>query len=76
MERLAQWLFPTTEAPRFRRGTSVLLGLSCSIVVTAGLNTLYLSWQNKLKRKAVEEGRLGRFEGVTGDRQVGFVYIP
>ena len=50
-----RWLFPTTEAPRFHRGTSIALGLTVVIFVFAIINSLYLAWTNKRQGKTVAE---------------------
>jgi hypothetical protein len=85
------WLFPTTEAPRYHRGTSVLLSLSCVIALFAALNTLYLSRENRKKAAQIAEmsagdngaGEKGVDLGASatlsddgeGDRNVHFTYI-
>lgn len=74
---LSTWLFPTNEAPRYHRGTSVLLGLSAAICFWTVLNMLYLHHQNRKRAAAngVEEDNSDVNDGVLGDRSVHFKYI-
>ncbi|KLT42605.1 MFS general substrate transporter, partial [Cutaneotrichosporon oleaginosum] len=51
---LSTWLFPK---PPFNKGTDVLLALSASIVLWAGLNMAYLGYENKKRARA------GGYEG-------------
>jgi hypothetical protein len=72
-------MFPTTEAPRFQRGTSILLGVSVAQAVFAAINSAYLYFQNKKKDKLIAEreqggGSASLYDGV-GDRSLGFKYI-
>lgn len=73
-------MFPTTESPRFQRGTSILLGVASAQAVFAVINSTYLYFENKKKDRLLAEreqgGGLGdgSFHGV-GDRSLGFKYI-
>jgi hypothetical protein len=74
-----RWMFPTTEAPRFQRGTSILLGVASAQAVFAIINSAYLYSQNKRKERLLakreQSGGAGSlYEGV-GDRSLGFKYI-
>jgi MFS family permease len=69
---LSTWLFPTTEAPRFIRGTSVLLGLACVIVAASVANMLYLARENRVKRQRVGSEMVHPGEG---DRNISYRYI-
>ncbi|CAD6569028.1 MAG: hypothetical protein CYPHOPRED_003028 [Cyphobasidiales sp. Tagirdzhanova-0007] len=73
---LSTWLFPTSEAPRYHRGTSILLGLSSSIIVVSLVNTIYLKWQNQKKARALEQGAISDREGRRGDKKLEFEYFP
>ncbi|WWD06422.1 hypothetical protein V865_004512 [Kwoniella europaea PYCC6329] len=44
---LSTWLFPTTDAPRYKKATWTAMGLSISIVVLAIMNSIFLAIQNK-----------------------------
>lgn len=65
---LSTWLFPTTDAPRYRTATWTALGLTVSIVVLAGVNSVYLRRENT--QKARLEGARGE-----GDKDPAFRYI-
>lgn len=75
-------MFPTTESPRFRRGTGILLGLSSAMAVFAIINSLYLYFANKKKDRELAsrgtdaEGKPLRneYDGV-GDVSPHFKYI-
>jgi hypothetical protein len=71
-------MFPTTESPRFQRGTSILLGVSAAQAVFAAMNTAYLHFQNKKKERLLAERAQGSgaevYDG-TGNRSLGFKYI-
>ncbi|KAK7056659.1 hypothetical protein VNI00_002376 [Paramarasmius palmivorus] len=45
------WLFPTKEGPKFVKTTILNLVFSAGIVVLVGVNALYLSRQNKMKKE-------------------------
>jgi hypothetical protein len=62
------WLFPTTEAPRYHRGTSILLSLASVIAFFAMLNTLYLMRENR--KKATRIAALGQQEGARASGSV------
>lgn len=75
---LSTWLFPTTEAPDYRKATSILLGLSCSMMVMACLNMAYLGAMNKRRK---QRGGFDLANGAMddaatlGDRSVHYKYI-
>ena len=64
---LSTWLFPTTDAPRYRKATWTALGLTISIVTFAVINSLYLARENKKKSRLERHGE--------GDRDSSFKYI-
>lgn len=78
-------MFPTTDGPRFHRGTGILLGLSSTLIVFAALNSAYLYWRNQqkerilLERAGMDRHGDGSFEGSMvdgkGDESVHFRYI-
>lgn len=81
-------MFPTTDGPRFHRGTGILLGLSAALTVFAALNSAYLHWRNKQRERVLlqaasasagydgESAGSRRVEGVgEGDENVNFRYI-
>ncbi|KAF5391363.1 hypothetical protein D9757_001856 [Collybiopsis confluens] len=45
------WLFPSKEAPNFRRATIINITFSLLIILGAGLNAFYLDYMNKQKIK-------------------------
>jgi hypothetical protein len=71
---MTSWLFPTTEAPRYRKATSILIGLSSAMVILAVINSFYLHQQNRKRSR----GQLDRDSFVNsgqGDNSVHFKYI-
>ena len=64
---LSTWLFPTTDAPRYRKATWTAMGLTVSIVVFAVVNSVYLAWENKKKLRLEVKGE--------GDKDPSFKYI-
>ena len=64
---LSTWLFPTTDAPRYRKATWTALGLTISIVTFAVINSLYLARENKKKSRLERHGE--------GDRDSSLKYI-
>jgi hypothetical protein len=71
---MSRWLFPTTEAPRYRKATSVLIGLASAMVVLAIVNSLYLHRQNGIRAKARQNGD-GIESHLQGDKSIHFKYI-
>ena len=65
---LSTWLFPTTDAPRYRTATWTALGLSLSIAVLAVINSLYLARENRRKASS-------NLQRAAGDRDPSFKYI-
>jgi MFS family permease len=65
---LSTWLFPTTDAPRYRTATWTTLGFSISIVVLAAMNSVFLTRENR--RKARQES-----DRDEGDKDPSFKYI-
>ncbi|KAJ4494769.1 MFS general substrate transporter [Lentinula edodes] len=49
------WLFPTSEAPRYRKTTIINLTFTILIIVGAGINSLLLNHMNKQKVKRRDE---------------------
>lgn len=75
---LSTWLFPRHEGPNYRKATSLLLGLSCALIVMACLNMLYLSVINKTrKRRGGFDLANGAMDDAAtlGDRSVHYKYI-
>jgi hypothetical protein len=68
------WLFPTTEAPRYHRGTSILLSLASVMAFFAMLNTLYLMRENRTK--AARIAALGQQEGAMASGSVKTTKAP
>jgi hypothetical protein len=79
-------MFPTTDGPRFHRGTGILLGLSAALTVFAALNSAYLDWCNKKRERVLRAMAGGETEsgevsvghsgvGGKGDESVHFKYI-
>jgi hypothetical protein len=72
-------MFPTTESPRFQRGTSILLGVSSALAAFAAMNSAYLFFENKKKerllRERAESGEDVRAYDGVGNRSLGFKYI-
>ena len=71
---IRSWLFPTTEAPRYRKATSILIGLSSAMVVLAIVNSFYLHQQNRRRHRARLDGDLVDNSG-QGDTSIHFKYI-
>ncbi|RSH90376.1 hypothetical protein EHS25_000981 [Saitozyma podzolica] len=71
---LSTWLFPTTEAPRYHRGTSILLSLASVMAFFAMLNTLYLMRENRTK--AARIAALGQQEGAMASGSVKTTKAP
>lgn len=71
---LSTWLFPTTDAPRYIKGTSILLGLACVMAILIVLNFLYLTAMNRKKATARAQGR-DNFCFGDDDRRLDFEYI-
>lgn len=75
---LSTWLFPTTEAPDYKRATSILLALCIAMIMFAGLNMAYLGWHNR-KRAAAGGFEKGGPElddqADLGDKSVHFKFI-
>lgn len=71
---VSTWLFPTTEAPRYTRGTSVLLAMTIVAIVLSGLNSLWLYRENSKKAKAISRGEEVEIFG-KGDRRTDFKYM-
>ncbi|KAL8287347.1 hypothetical protein RQP46_003799 [Phenoliferia psychrophenolica] len=78
---MSTWLFPSTDAPLYRRGTIVNLSMAIMTGAFAGLNLLYLRYANKqkeLRREALKtgEGQGGEVgkSGAEGDRHPEFIY--
>lgn len=72
-------MFPSTERPRFRTGTTVLLALSIVMVFVSALNSLYLHWANQKKARILasrgeQSPGHGEHDGV-GDKSLHFKYI-
>lgn len=65
---LSTWLFPTTDAPRYRTATWTALGLSLSIAALAVINSLYLARENRRKVNS-------NLQRAAGDRDPSFKYI-
>jgi hypothetical protein len=65
---LSTWLFPTTDAPRYRTATWTAMGLSLSIAVLAVVNSLYLARENRAKARSGSHR-------AAGDRDPSFQYI-
>lgn len=65
---LSTWLFPTTDAPRYRTATWTALGLSLSIAALAVINSLYLALENRRKVSS-------NLQRAAGDRDPSFKYI-
>ena len=71
----ASWLFPTTEAPRYHKATSILIGLSTCMVFFAVINSVYLASENRQRIKKSLEQTDGTFDPGEGDRHIKFRYI-
>lgn len=71
---LSTWLFPTTERPRFIRGTTTLLVLTLVMAALITCNSLYLFYMNKKKAKAIREGQDSEVFG-KGDLRLDFKYM-
>jgi len=71
---LSTWLFPTTERPRYIRGTSTLLGLTVAMIALILTNSLWLWNENRRKRKAADQGHSDEHFGI-GDRKISFKYM-
>jgi len=73
---LSTWLFPGKEAPRYHKGTSVLLAMSLCMPVFALLNTGQLYLENKRRAKLRDAGHVDDVQaGEIGDRSVNFKLI-
>ncbi|WRT63133.1 uncharacterized protein IL334_000036 [Kwoniella shivajii] len=74
---LSTWLFPTTDAPRYKKATWTALGLSVSIVVLAVANSAFLSLQNKNRDSAPAENLEDSVDSLDGlgDKEPRFRYI-
>lgn len=71
-----RWLFPAKDAHNhYRRGTSVLLGLSAAIVLWASLNMLYLGRENKKRAKLGGLDKGGDDDLEAGDKSIHFRYL-
>lgn len=71
---LSTWLFPTTEGPRYLKGTRILLGLTVAMIALIITNSLYLFTMNKKKAKAIKEGQHPEVFG-KGDLRTDFKYM-
>ncbi|KAM0749079.1 MFS general substrate transporter [Meredithblackwellia eburnea MCA 4105] len=80
---MSTWLFPTNEAPSYRRGTIVNLSMALMTALFGAINLLYLSYANKQKEErrqrmtgmGEEDTVVARKEGeIEGDRHVDFTY--
>jgi len=71
---IRSWLFPTTETPRYRKATSILIGLSSAMVVLAIVNSFYLHQHNRRRHRARLDVDLAD-NGGQGDKSVHFQYI-
>lgn len=80
---LSTWLYPRKEAPYYRRGASVNLGMVCWQIVAAGVLVWYLVGRNGekesqpervVKRAGVEGKGIEEEYKVLGDRHPGFRY--
>lgn len=71
---LISWLFPTTESPRFIRGTSTLLGLAVAMAALICINSMYLIYMNRKKSSHISQGQDNEVLG-EGDLRLDFKYI-
>ncbi|BEJ10861.1 hypothetical protein CspHIS471_0102830 [Cutaneotrichosporon sp. HIS471] len=75
---LSTWLFPTTEAPNYKRGTSILLALCVGMGIFSAANMVFLAWKNR-KRAAMGAFDKGGPElddqAELGDKSVHFKFI-
>jgi hypothetical protein len=65
---------PTTERPRYIKGTSTLLGLAVVMGLLILCNMAYLGFMNKKKAKAIREGLDDDHIG-EGDLRLNFKYM-
>jgi hypothetical protein len=73
---LSTWMYPATEAPRYKTGTSVLLAMSLVICLFAALNMIQLFFTNKSRARRIAHGETDEAEGAQlGDRSVHFKMI-
>ncbi|WWC67388.1 uncharacterized protein I206_101296 [Kwoniella pini CBS 10737] len=74
---LSTWLFPTTDAPRYKKATWTAIGLSISIVILALLNSAFLASRNKSRSSAIREDLEESTDSLDdlGDKDPRFRYI-
>ncbi|GAA5968521.1 hypothetical protein JCM3765_006721 [Sporobolomyces pararoseus] len=72
------WLFPSSEAPEYKRASKVLMSMTILMGVFAGFNLLYLRWANAQKaiRRQERKGDVDSKESwrEEGDRHCDFIY--
>lgn len=74
---LSTWLFPKAQAPNYKKGTSILLAMSSTLIAVAAIAMAYLHIRNKQKAAkggfTEERGTLDDTVAL-GDRSVHFKY--
>lgn len=65
------FVYPSTDAPFYHKGHTIILGLLCYSWVATLANVLYCRKINRDKRN----GKYAEFEGSGDDRDPGFVMI-
>ncbi|GAA5974985.1 hypothetical protein JCM5350_004531 [Sporobolomyces pararoseus] len=72
------WLFPSSEAPEYKRASKVLMSMTILMGVFAGINLVYLRWANAQKaiRRQERKGDVDSKESwrEEGDRHCDFIY--
>lgn len=66
---VAAWIYPTTQAPAYKRSHYIILGLLCYAWIAVLANTLYCAWINKRKR----DGAYDKYAGIGDDREPSFM---
>lgn len=73
---LSTWLYPASEAPRYKTGTKVLLSMSLVIALFSAINMFQLARINKRRASLIEQGATEDDEsGILGDRSIHFKMI-
>lgn len=75
---LSTWLFPTTEGPDYKRGTTILLGLCIAMMIFTALNMAYLGYHNRRRAAAGGFDKNGPElddQSLLGDKSMHFRFI-
>jgi len=71
---MSTWLFPTTQGPRYVKGTSILTAMAALMVFLIICNMVYLTYMNKKKANLKSRGEDNEVLG-EGDLRLDFKYM-